>query len=321
MIVAADGAGRAPLDFPLRSGLFAFWLVLAAALAGCASNAASTAAQADDLGVLVMARGGSDDWNRDVKAALAPLGEDYPLEMALGMADAASLQKGVSALEARGARRIAVVRLFVSSESWRERTEQILGIAPGAPPKPARDMHTPDDAPARKSAFWRIETNAVFALSDEGLSDAPEMGTVLVERARGLSRDPANESVLILAHGPRDDAENERWLVRIDARADALRQAMPFRAVLVETLREDWPEKRKEVEARVRAFVAQAARDGGRAIVIPFRVQGFGPYAKVLEGLAYEADGKGLTPSPEIERWARRQVEEMASGEFQTPIE
>jgi hypothetical protein len=66
----------------------------------------------------------------------------------------------------------------------------------------------------------------------------------------------------------------------------------------VETLREDWPDKRQAAEVRIRGFVERADREGGRAIVIPFRVQGFGPYTEVLNGLDYVSDGRGLVPSP-----------------------
>lgn len=300
---------------PLVALLVAFALLAASML-----HAMSEAHARDDFGVLVMAHGGNAAWNREVEAMLAPLHRDYALELALGMADAATLQEGVSRLETRGVRRIAVVRLFVSGESWRERTEQILGLSPGAPAKPEHGPgHGHHDDPEHGMAFWQIDTTASFALSNEGLADAPEAGQVLAERAQDLSRDPTMESVLILAHGPEDDAENQRWLAKIDARADAVRQALPYRRVQVETLREDWPDKRKPAEARIRAFVMQASSEGGRAIVVPFRVQGFGPYAKVLEGLEYASDGKGLIPSIQVEQWVRRQIEDMRGGPFRTP--
>ena len=94
-------------------------------------------------------------------------------------------------------------------------------------------------------------------------------------------------------------------------------QDLQIRRVQVETLREDWPEKRKVSEARIRAFVEQSAKDGGRVIVIPYRVAGFGPYAKVLEGLEYASDGQGLLPSPQVVGWVRRQAETLKSATFQ----
>lgn len=286
-------------------------------IAGCTAMQSDTAHSEDDFGLLVMAHGGGDEWNREVANALAPIGRDHPLQIAFGMADAVSLQQAVTELERQGVKRIGVVRLFVSGESWYERTEQILGLKSGAPVKPATDEHTGHGAHGGHSmAFWRIDTDAAFALSRQGLADAPEIGAVLAERARNLSRDPEHEDVLILAHGPGDDAENRRWLEQIDARADSVRAAMPFRRVQVETLREDWPEKRMAAERRIRAVVERANKEGGHAVVIPFRVQGFGPYAEVLKGLDYVHDGQGLVPSPQVEQWVRRQADELQAERF-----
>lgn len=298
-----------------RASLFA----LGAALA-VAARPAFAQTRASDFGVLVMAHGGGPTWNREVETMLAPLRSDYRLEIAFGMAEVASLQDGVRKLEAQGARRIAIVRLFISGESWYERTEQILGIRPGAEPQPAADPHAAHGAHgAHDMALWRIDTKAAFALTTQGLADAPEIGDLLAERASALSRNPQSESVLIVAHGAGDDGENRRWLAQIDARAEAVRKAAPFKRVQAETLREDWPDKRAASEARIRAFVEEANRNGGRAIVIPFRVAGFGPYEEVLQGLPYASDGKALLPSAEVADWVRRQAEELRAGTFRTP--
>jgi hypothetical protein len=271
-----------------------------------------------------MAHGGGKQWDQDVLAALSPLKEKHDVEVAFGMADAESLQEGVSKLESRGAKQIAVVRLFISGDSFKKETEQVLGLVSGAPARaPASDEHAGHQVhqdQGHSMEFWRIDTRASFALSQEGLVEAPEMGNVLLDRARTLSREPAQEDVLILAHGPGDDAENERWLAELDRRADTVRKALPFRRVQVQTLREDWPEKRKVAEQRIREFVARASRENGRAIVIPFRVQGFGPYAKVLDGLEFVSDGRGLIPDPEVTRWVARQIEVLERAEFRTPV-
>lgn len=317
-----------------RSSLIALAGAGVASLAACAGapqTAANEPYQHDhSIGVLVMAHGGGAVWNAEVETMLAPLAKDYPLELAFGMAEAASLEGAVKRLEARGANKIAVVRLFISGESFMDRTEQILGLAPGADPKPAPSAHAGHDAHAghgapaggmsHDMALWRIESKSSFAISKEGLADAPEMGAVLVERVRALSTDPKNESILVLAHGPGDDAEDQRWLKMIDQRAESVRRIAPFKKVQAETLREDWPEKRVVSEARIRAFVEAGSKDGGRVIVIPYRVAGFGPYAGVLKNLNYVADSKGLLPSTEVEHWVRRQVQELATkGEFRKP--
>lgn len=294
-------------------------MLMFASTAAAEARVESTVEPVDTYGVLVMAHGGGTEWNREITRVLDPVGREFPVEVAFGMADATSLQDGIRRLEAKGVNRIGVVRLFVSGDSWYERTEQILGIKPGAPAKPA-DQHDGHDAHAGHSmAFWRVDTDAAFALSKQGLAEAPEMGAVLAERARGLSSDPAREDVLILAHGPDDDAENRRWLEQIDARAEAVRRVLPFRRVQVETLREDWPEKRKAAEQRIRSFVERAGSEGGTAIVIPFRAQGFGPYAQLLQGLDYRADRLGLAPHSQVEQWVKRQAEELKAGPFRHP--
>jgi sirohydrochlorin ferrochelatase len=277
---------------------------------------ASPPAASGGFGVLVMAHGGGAEWNQTVLDAVAPLRERHPVEVAFGMADACTIQSAVGALEGQGVRRIGVVRLFVSGESWYERTEQILGLREGAEPTPA-DGSLPAECAGghgdhghHRMALFRIGSAATFALSSEGLMEAPEMGAILADRARGLSRDPGAEDVLVLAHGPGDDAENERWLAHIRERAGEL-EAVGFHSVRVETLREDWPEKRAGAERRIRASVEASAAEGRPVIVLPFRLSGFGPYAEVLEGHDYRADRQGLLPHPNVTRWIERQGEEL----------
>ncbi|WP_394835803.1 hypothetical protein LVJ94_02595 [Pendulispora rubella] len=282
------------------------------------TTSAAVASSSGRFGVLLMAHGGPPEWNQAVLDSVKPLQSKFDVEVAFGMADAASLQESVQKLEARNVRRIGVVRLFVSGESFFQETEQIFGLRAGAPA--ANGQHPIHTGHAGHSmAFFRLKTNASLALSAEGLADAPEMGNILADRAAALSKAPAREDVLILAHGPGDDAENARWMAKLDARAAVVRTRAPFRRVQVETLREDWPDKRAAAEKRIRAFVERASAEGGKAIVLPFRVQGFGPYKSVLEGLDYAADGAGLIPHAEVTKWIARQAGALEQGAFRAP--
>ncbi len=257
--------------------MFVLLLVLSIGCARHHPNHAILPGSPDDFGLLLMAHGGSADWNGGVVAAVAPLRAEYPVEVAFGMADAVSIQDAIGKLEARGVRRIEVVRLFISGESWFDRTEQILGLRPGAPEAPVATshMHASDHGDSGQSmdmGFWKVKTAASFALSTQGLANIHAIGAVLVDRVRVLSRKPELEDILIQAHGAGDDSQNERWRASIDFHAVQVREFLPFRRVQVETLREDWPEKRTESELRIRAFVKRASAEGGTAIVIPFRV-------------------------------------------------
>lgn len=283
--------------------------------------------QTNRAGVLVMAHGGNPEWDAGVLETLQPLKQKYPLEVAFGMADAYSLQEAVSKLEHQGVTDIAVVRLFISGESWYDRTRQILGLEAGAP---ARDVPADSHAghaehgthgtstDAAQSAhtmhrmeFWQLQTHANFSMSTEGLADAKGMSEVLLSRALELSKDPAREDVLILAHGPEDDGENERWLSAITERTDLLQRDGGFNQIKVATLREDWPEKRELAQQQARDFIIASRAAGRTPIVIPYRVHGFGPYAQALDGLDYVSDGKGLIPHPAVTRWIEDQINEL----------
>jgi basic membrane lipoprotein Med (substrate-binding protein (PBP1-ABC) superfamily) len=159
---------RAARPRPLAVSLLA--LVGLALLAACATTRPVASAASTDFGVLLMAHGGDQAWDREVAQAMAPLRQEFPLEIAFGMADAGSIERAVQRLEAQGAQRIGVVRLFVTGESWYERTEQILGLSPGAPARPADADRTAHGGHAM--SFWRVGSAAAFALSREGLSEA-----------------------------------------------------------------------------------------------------------------------------------------------------
>ncbi len=297
-------------------------------------------------GILVMAHGGDADWNRDVEAVVEPLRARYATEIAFGMAQTSSIREAVAKLEAKGAREIAVIRLFVSGDSFVPATEYILGLRPDPPADPlasrGTDSSHPKSAPSAALAHhWSgsandqhvvhtaedghgghcmeppepIHSNSRFVMSHDGVGASPLIDEILLDRVRTLSTDPVGESVLVLAHGPADDVENERWLANMNDRVQALHSIGTFREVRCETLREDWPEKRRAAENRIREFVHDANRDGGRCIVIPFRIAGFGEYDKVLTDLTYVADGRGFCPHPNMTKW----IDETARRCFATP--
>ncbi|MBI4063417.1 MAG: hypothetical protein HY401_03860 [Elusimicrobia bacterium] len=268
------------------------------------------------VGILLMAHGGSPQWDQAVREAARPLRQKVPIDIAYGMADPATIQAAILKLESLGVRKVAVVRLFISGDSFKERTEKILGLKPGATAKPKdsdvsghdeghdHQGHDPDKMP-----LWRVETKSSFVMSEEGLMDDPwRMGEIVADRVAGLAKNPSLESVILIGHGPAGDEENAKWLRQMTIVANQIRSTRHFRNVRVETLREDWPEQRKSAEERIQRFVNEARDSGGIAIVVPFRLFGFGPYAQVLEGIEYRADGKGLLPDPRITKWIENQA-------------
>lgn len=246
------------------------------------------------VGALVMAHGGSDEWNRAVSDLIEPLSARIPTALAFGMADPVTLQAAVNTLEGLGVTQIVVVRLFVSGHSFLTRTEYLFGLR--------SDLPGVDDPPAP------VRRSADVTVSTHGLVDSPLSGAILADRVRDLSTRPDHEAVLILAHGMGRDDENNHLLRQLNSLADSVRALGSFIDVRVATLREDWEAKRDRAEVDVRSFVAKHADRGHRVIVVPFRLSGFGPYRDVLDGLEYVSNGVGLIPHPKIAEWIGKQV-------------
>jgi sirohydrochlorin ferrochelatase len=250
-----------------------------------------------------MAHGGSPDWNAAVEAAMAPLAAELPTEVAFGMARRETLQEAVDRLDAEGVDRIAVVRLFISGSSFLHKTQFLLGVREDPPPRLQVGGGSAEVEIPRP-----IQRRPDVVIEPAGLSEAPEIGFILRQRVEALSRNPAGESVLLIAHGMSTEESNLALVRRLDSLADSIRSIGPFRSVAVETLREDWPEARARAERRIRTWVHRANENGGRTIVVPVRLFGFGPYREVLEGLEYVADGIGLLPHSLVSEWVRERA-------------
>src|SRR5699024_4414170 len=102
----------------------------------------SSSGFAQDTGVLILAHGGSEEWNDAVIEAAEPLKEKYKVEVAFGMANYVSMYHGIKALEKQGVSTIAVVPLFISSHSLIIRqTEYLLGKRDTLNERPMPLMH------------------------------------------------------------------------------------------------------------------------------------------------------------------------------------
>ncbi len=267
-----------------------------------------------DAGLLIMAHGGDEQWNRAVREAVAPLTKVCPVVVAFGMAQREPLRQGILQLEEQGVRKIAVVRLFMDGRSFLSQTEYLLGVSGQPPPFFLHHDHHHHEMTRDAVRLLRgseipppLEVESQVVLSSAGLLDSRLAGDVLLDRVRALSESPAAESVLVIGHGVGSDARDRYWKDRMQSLTRGLKALGPFREVRVETLREDWEDKRRVAEERIRGFVSKQSREG-RVLVVPFRVFGFGPYGEVLEGLDYRADGRGLLPHRNVTRWLQQQA-------------
>lgn len=328
--------------------------LLLAALAVLLAPGAAAQPADDAPGLLVMAHGGDPAWNASVEDALAPLRDRYPVSLAFGMADPASLGAGLGELADQGAERVAIVRLFLDGRSFLHQTEYFLGLREDPPAQFI--LHGAHGAPAAHGAAAAhgagghgdhaaaghgsghgvapspraaadhgavatprpVDHDLALALSLDGLMQADEVAEILAARAAGISETPAEESVLVLAHGTGDDVENARWIAAMERLTGDLRDG-GYHAVRVETLREDWPEPRAAAERAIRSFVRAETEAGRRVLVVPFRLSGFGPYRAVLDGLDYTASEAGILPHAAVTAWVDREYRALLEREGWAP--
>jgi sirohydrochlorin ferrochelatase len=253
---------------------------------------------AGQIGVVIMPHGSTQPWNDAVETTIQPLMAKYPIEMAYGMGDPRIIQDAVSRLEQRGIRRIIFVRMYALDHQMKPLTDYILGLSEQAPSDGHGGGH---DHSA--TAPLQVRTAALFSTFG-GYEQNPEIAQVLHKRIAELSKDPANETVLLLAHGEATDEGNDKWLAVISKNIDRLRQDprwAKLKTIKALTVREDWPKEREKAVAGVRATIEEASKHG-RVLVIANRLYGSGPYKKMLQGLTYEINEKGLV-DPILTRW------------------
>lgn len=253
---------------------------------------------AGQIGVVIMPHGSTQPWNDAVETTIQPLMAKYPIEMAYGMGDPRIIQDAVSKLEQRGIRRIIFVRMYALDHQMKPLTDYILGLSEHAPSDGHGGGH---DHSA--TAPLQVRTATLFSTFG-GYEQNPEIAQVLHKRIAELSKDPANETVLLLAHGEATDEGNDKWLAVISKNIDRLRQdphCAKLKMIKALTVREDWPKDREKAVAGVRATIEEASKHG-RVLVIANRLYGSGPYKKMLQGLTYEINEKGFV-DPVLTRW------------------
>jgi hypothetical protein len=274
-------------------------------------------------GILLLAHGGSPEWNERVTQMAAEVDRTTPTQVAFGMATRANIQGAIDQLIARGVDEIVAVPLFVSSwSSVIASTEYLLGQRAEAPAALAvfakmshsspgttqsatahADLH---GAHAPENGTLPVKSSVPIRMTP-ALNDHPIAAEILTSRARSISRNPDAESVLIVAHGPNDDDQNRRWLADMASHASRVGQAGSFASVDYMTLRDDAPKPvRDQATAALRDLVSRRTREGRRVLVVPL-LMSFGGIERGLrerlEGLTYAMPAAGLMPDDRLVDW------------------
>jgi hypothetical protein len=98
----------------------------------------------------------------------------------------------------------------------------------------------------------------------------PLVAEIVLTRALAISKDPAHEAVVPVAHSPISDEENAQWLREMGLVASAMRPKSSFHRIDYLTVRDDAPEPiRGAAAAELRSVVERNTAQGDRVLVVP----------------------------------------------------
>lgn len=278
-------------------------------------------------GILLLAHGGRlATWNEEVNRIAASANEKNPTEVAFGMATKQAIQSAIDRLTARGVKEIVAVPLFVSSySSVITSTEWLLGLRPempedykdfaamshahgahGAPAAAGHEQHA-----AAVDPMTPVKSSVPIRMTP-ALNRHPIVADILYDRAKAISKNPEEEVLILVAHGPNPDDDNRKWLADMEALAALMKPRTTYHRIEFLTVRDDAPEPTaSEARAELRGKVERAVNEKKTVLIVPLLLSYGGVEGRIkkrLEGLDYTMATQGLLPDPRIVDWVRSSV-------------
>jgi sirohydrochlorin ferrochelatase len=135
---------------------------------------------------------------------------------------------------------------------------------------------------------------------------------ILIARALEVSETPADEVVVVVAHGPSSEEDNDLWLGNMSVLVKRMRAVASFSRIDHLTVRDDAPD---EVQAKatqeLRSVVERGAQEGKSVLIVPLLLS-YGGIEKGIreriEGLDYRMAAQGLLPDDRLAGWVLAQA-------------
>ena len=252
------------------------------------------------VGVLTLAHGYGEKGDEVFRNKVGAIAADYHTAVGFGMSmvTSAHIQRAVDLPTGAGAETIVVVPVLSSPFNTQMRQwEYMFGVHDNA-----GYLETP-----------RIETEAEVVIGST-LADHPVVVSIMTDNARKVSTDPANESLLVVSHGPSYPDDNAKTLELLEKLATAIKAEAGFADAGWVSLQNDSPPEIRDANVkRMQAFVRDANAEGRRAVIVsnliaPRTIQN--QIREALAGLDYGFNTGGLNQHPLFEDWLRANVAE-----------
>lgn len=220
-----------------------------------------------DQGILILAPGGTAEWNAQVEKIAAQANAQKPTELAFGTPTHATIEAAVDRLVKRGAAEVTAVPFFLSTT-----------LSP--------ELETGYPVPLR------------FASSP---ADDPLFADVILSRAQEISRSPSDEVILLAGYGADDNGTG--WFVNLQPAARRINQMRRFAAILLINR----PDRQTEVEReQVRRSIERLGGPNVRILVVPVMTlpsDGDPKIEQSIQGHSYDVAKSGAVSDARLVEW------------------
>jgi hypothetical protein len=251
-----------------------------------------------ETGALLLAHGYGEEGDLDFHNSMTDISSHHITTLSLGMSMMTSKHIECALLDIRqkGAKKIYIVPISSTSHNTLvQQWEYIFGL---------RNDHA-------YTKVKSLQTEDVVFL--DPISDHNIAKKIVLDYAQEISTNPKNEIVVIIAHGPVGETDNELELELMENLASYVLEKGNFNAVRPFTLQDDAP---KEIRSRnvkqIKEFIKNASLDGKNVLMVSNLMSGKGIQKKINEDfsdLDYKFNSKGFLTHPLFKEWILESIE------------
>ncbi len=170
--------------------------------------------------------------------------------------------------------------------------------------------------PAATAERMKPVTSSVPIRMTSALDHDPIVADILLDRAASISKDPAHEVVVLVAHGPVPEEDNKLWLDDMNLLADQIRKRSGYAGIDCLTLRDDADDPVRNVATQqLQQTVKSIVQAGNTPLIVPLLLSYGGieeGLRKRLSGLDFKMPLQALLPDPRIAAWVAAHAKDSA---------
>lgn len=267
------------------------WIIILFCTFFCMMAGTSPADASEKFGAVLIAHGASNlEWNKKIESLHKTIAKTAPceLEVALiGYTHDNTLDTAINKLlrSKSGITELLLIHIAPSSYTYNEQVKAFTKETIVRLQKPAL-----------------AENIKIVAMDDHPLATA-----ILSQHARDLSRDPAEESLMLVGGGPAEELANISSLMDLERMGEKIRNELGFKEVVCINLRNHSPDIIFIWAINDLRRAAKRLKTQGRVIVVPYVLQKdfYAELESCLKGIIPPEDisKQEILSHPNVEKW------------------